>query len=285
MLGFQPYETFQLLVESGGVDRTNTLLIASCDSYARRTRPTSAEREQFEALALRLFPAAAPAARFKAAATLGRSAYLTPTLEKLVIDNIGDDLADYLIGSPAISEATLLRLLAGELGVVVWADQQINFVAAHFAEWLDLLADAREEDIDRAAVIPSGLRRLLVQLGFTFDDPIVGRLETGDVPAIESLLGAARTREVKGGVGRLFDSSGKASLVLNLDEFTLALSLRTGIFMFEAEEVFRWLRLFRDENFFGDTVRQAAHADNVRDLRRAAREPPPAFEQRTAGEV
>jgi len=111
MLGFQPYETFQLLVESGGVDRTNTLLIASCDSYARRTRPTSAEREQFEALALRLFPAAAPAARFKAAATLGRSAYLTETLEKLVIDNIGDDLAGYLIGSPAISEATLLRLL------------------------------------------------------------------------------------------------------------------------------------------------------------------------------
>ncbi|HEX7664516.1 MAG TPA: hypothetical protein VF407_08400, partial [Polyangiaceae bacterium] len=159
----------------------------------------------------------------------------------------------------------LIRDAAGELGVVVWADQQINFVAAHFAEWLDLLADAREEDIDRAAVIPSGLRRLLVQLGFTFDDPIVGRLETGDVPAIESLLGAARTREVKGGVGRLFDSSGKASLVLNLDEFTLALSLRTGIFMFEAEEVFRWLRLFRDENFFGDTVRQAAHADNVRD--------------------
>ncbi|MEO8796943.1 MAG: hypothetical protein ABI551_03585 [Polyangiaceae bacterium] len=168
----------------------------------------------------------------------------------------------------------LIRDAAGELGVVIWAEQQINFVTAHFAEWLDLLADAREEDIDRAAVIPSGLRRVLIQLGFTFDDPIVGRLETGDAAAIESLLGPDRAREVKGGVGRLFDSSGKASLVLNLDEFSLAISLRTGIFMFEAEEVFRWLRLFRDENFFGDTVRQAAHADNVRDLRAAPREPP-----------
>ena len=29
MLGFQPYETFQLLIETGGVDRTNTLLIAA----------------------------------------------------------------------------------------------------------------------------------------------------------------------------------------------------------------------------------------------------------------
>ena len=35
MLGFQPYETFQLLIETGGVDRTNTLLIAACDAYVR----------------------------------------------------------------------------------------------------------------------------------------------------------------------------------------------------------------------------------------------------------
>ena len=27
MLGFQPFETFQLLIETGGIDRTNTLLI------------------------------------------------------------------------------------------------------------------------------------------------------------------------------------------------------------------------------------------------------------------
>ena len=168
----------------------------------------------------------------------------------------------------------LIRDNTGELGVVVWHEHAINFVAAHFAEWLDLLADEREEDVDRAAVIPPSLRRLLLQLGFTFDDPIVGRLETGDIPAMEALLGEERTREIRGGLDRLFDSSGRASLTLNLDEFSLAASMRTGIFMFEAEEVFRWLRTFRDENFFGENVRQAAHADNVRDLRAAPREPP-----------
>lgn len=168
----------------------------------------------------------------------------------------------------------LIRDNTGELGVVIWHEHAINFVAAHFAEWLDLLADEREEQVDRAAVIPTGLRRLLVQLGFSFDDPIVGRLETGDVAAVEALLGPDRTREIRGALDRLFDSSGRASLTLNLDEFSLAASLRTGIFMFEAEEVFRWLRTFRDENFFGDAVKQAAHADNVRDLRVAPREPP-----------
>ena len=40
MLGFQPYETFQALVETGGQDRTNTLLVAACDAFARRGRPT-----------------------------------------------------------------------------------------------------------------------------------------------------------------------------------------------------------------------------------------------------
>ena len=38
MIGFQPYETFQLLIETGGVDRTNTLLCAACDAYAIRLR-------------------------------------------------------------------------------------------------------------------------------------------------------------------------------------------------------------------------------------------------------
>ena len=33
MIGFQPYETFQLLIETGGVDRTNTLLCAACDAH------------------------------------------------------------------------------------------------------------------------------------------------------------------------------------------------------------------------------------------------------------
>jgi len=73
MLGFQPYETFQLLIETGGIDRTNTLLIAACDAYTRRGRATQQETEQFFALANRLFPQAAPSARSKAAAALGRS--------------------------------------------------------------------------------------------------------------------------------------------------------------------------------------------------------------------
>jgi hypothetical protein len=147
-------------------------------------------------------------------------------------------------------------------------------LARNFGEWLDEVADVREEELERAALLPASLRRLLVELGFRFEDPIVGRLETGDIAAIEALLGAERTREIRGSSGRLFDSSGQASLTLNVDEFTLAVSLRTGIFVFEADEVFRWLRTFRDENFFGDSSRPPSHPDAVRDLRRAPREPP-----------
>src|SRR5437868_692142 len=55
MLGFQPYETFQLLIETGGIDRTNTLLIAPCDAYTRRGRATQQETDQFVALASRPF--------------------------------------------------------------------------------------------------------------------------------------------------------------------------------------------------------------------------------------
>jgi len=112
MIGFQPYETFQLLIETGGVDRTNTLLCAACDAFARRGRPTSAEMEQFVALAQRLFPAAAPAARAKAAATLGRSEDLSPELEELVVRYLGDDLADYLVSAPRLSESTMLKVLS-----------------------------------------------------------------------------------------------------------------------------------------------------------------------------
>lgn len=113
MIGFQPYETFQLLVETGGVDRTNTLLCAACDAFARRGKPTSAEMEQFSILANRLFPAASPAARAKAAATLGRSSDLSPELEELVVRHLGDDLPDFLVTSPEISEGTMLKVLAG----------------------------------------------------------------------------------------------------------------------------------------------------------------------------
>jgi hypothetical protein len=161
-----------------------------------------------------------------------------------------------------------------ELPVVEWYRGISKPRARHFGEWLDEVADAREEAVEHAAFIPQGLKSLLLELGFRFDDPVVGRLETGDTPAIVELIGAKQAKDLRGEVDRLFDSSGKASLTLNLDEFTLACSLRTGIFVFEAEDVFRWLRHFRDENFFGDTPRRPGHPDRARDLRKAAREAP-----------
>jgi hypothetical protein len=163
----------------------------------------------------------------------------------------------------------------GEFPVVqVLGHETPRSLARNFGEWLDDVSDAREEQLERAAVLPASLRRLLVDLGFKFEDPIVGRLETGDIAAVEELLGPERTREIRTSADRLFDSSGQASLTLNVDEFSLAVSLRTGIFVFEADEVFRWLRTFRDENFFGDGGRAPSHPDAVRDLRRAPREPP-----------
>jgi hypothetical protein len=111
MLGFQPYETFQLLIETGGVDRTNTLLIAACDAYARRGKPTPPEMEQFEALAVRLFPTAGPQARAKGAAILGRAEMLSPALEALVVENIGEDLNSFLQGARELSEQTLLDII------------------------------------------------------------------------------------------------------------------------------------------------------------------------------
>jgi len=111
MLGFQPYETFQLLIETGGVDRTNTLLIAACDAYARRGRATRPEMEQFEALASRLFPIAGVAARAKGAAILGRAELLSPTLEALVMDHVGEDMPSYLEHAQQISDQTIFGIV------------------------------------------------------------------------------------------------------------------------------------------------------------------------------
>jgi hypothetical protein len=113
MFGFQPYETFQLLLETGGIDRTNTLLIAACDAYTRRGRATQQETDQFTALAGRLFPAAAPSARSKAAAALGRSESLTPELEELIVTNIGEELINFLVDAPRLSEGTMLKVING----------------------------------------------------------------------------------------------------------------------------------------------------------------------------
>jgi len=112
MIGFQPYETFQLLIDSGGIDRANTLLVAACDAFARRGKPHEIEIKQFEELATRLFPTAAPGARIKAASTLGYSQYLSPKLEQLVVANIGDDLISYLREAPSLSEQTMIGIIS-----------------------------------------------------------------------------------------------------------------------------------------------------------------------------
>lgn len=163
----------------------------------------------------------------------------------------------------------------GELPVVAWRDDAgtPSPVAATFGDWLDLVADAREAAVEDAADMPERLRRLLYELGFRFDYPVVGRLETGDTEAIEELIGREVAHEVRSNLDRLFDSSGKAALTLNVDEFTLHVVLRTGMRTYQAPDVFRWLRHFRDENFFGEQAKEPEHPDYVRDLRRAPREP------------
>lgn len=112
MLGFQPYETFQLLIETGGIDRTNTLLVAACDAYARRGRATQQETDQFITLASRLFPAAAPSARARAAAILGRAGSLSSELEELIVANIGEELGDFLVSASRLTEATMLKIIS-----------------------------------------------------------------------------------------------------------------------------------------------------------------------------
>jgi hypothetical protein len=112
MLGFQPYVTFQLLIETGGIDRANTLLIAACDAYARRGRATPQETDQFITLASRLFPAAAPSARMRAAAILGKAENLSGELEELIVSNIGDELGDFLVSAPRLTEATMLKIVS-----------------------------------------------------------------------------------------------------------------------------------------------------------------------------
>lgn len=111
MIGFQPYETFQLLIETGGIERANTLLIAACEAFAQRPDPAPSEVRQFEVLAARLFPTAAPTARATAAGILASAANLTPELELLIAEHIGSGLLDYLATAPRLSEEVALRLL------------------------------------------------------------------------------------------------------------------------------------------------------------------------------
>ncbi len=146
-----------------------------------------------------------------------------------------------------------------------------------FAHWLDDLADEREESMEAAARIPHRLRELLSQLGFRFDSPLLGRLETADLPALSELLGPERTAATLGEVRRLFDATGATVLTINVDDFSMSGRFRTGEVSFEAEDVFRWLRSFRNENFYAEAAPRGpgAQADDLsRDLRIAPREPP-----------
>jgi hypothetical protein len=134
MSGFQPYETFQQLIETGGIDRANTLLCAACDAYARRTTPTVAEKQQFTVLAQRLFPAATTQARAKAAATLGHAETLTPELEELIAANLGEDLTEYLVTAPHISEKTITKLLStGDVPIAAAIARRSELTNAHLA--------------------------------------------------------------------------------------------------------------------------------------------------------
>src|SRR6185503_21036459 len=98
------------------------------------------------------------------------------------------------------------------LPIVEWQNGSSNPIAAHFGEWFDMVADAREESVESAAKMPQRLKRLLYELGFRFEYPVVVRLETGDADAIVELIGTDLAHTVRADVDRLFDSSGKASV-------------------------------------------------------------------------
>jgi hypothetical protein len=134
-------------------------------------------------------------------------------------------------------------------------------------------AKKRAQARKAVASVPQALRDVLLSLGFVFDDPMTGRLETGDVEAVELLIGRARAVEVRAEHGRLFGPSGRAAMTVSLDDLTMAVVLGDGTSRFEPEDVFRWLRWFRDANFFGES-QEPTHPDRVRDLRRAPREAP-----------
>jgi hypothetical protein len=162
-----------------------------------------------------------------------------------------------------------------ELAVMLVEGATVCHAHYNFAEWMDAVADTREEIVTAAANLPARLKRLLHELGFRFDYPVIGRLETGDVEAMEELLGPERSRIIRGSTERLFDASGKAWLTLNVDDFSMTCTLRDGLHNFGAADVFRWLRYFRDENLLtSDVLREPSHPDRTRDLRRAHREPP-----------
>ena len=162
----------------------------------------------------------------------------------------------------------------GEISIVEIEGAVARPHSYNFGHWIDEVADAREESMAAAATLPPRLKDLLSELGFRFDSPLLGRLETSDIHAMEDLLGPERARVVRGDVDRIFDATGRTELTLNVDDFSLTGLLRTGPVRFEAEDVFRWLRSFRNENFYADAPPPRDLRDLARDLREAPREAP-----------
>lgn len=174
----------------------------------------------------------------------------------------------------------------GELPVVAWNKGYGVAVARNFAEWLDALADRREDRLAAAANVPPRLKALLIELGFGFPRGLAAEVETADSDAVEALVGED-TVDALLADGSLYDSTGKALLSLQLDDFSMRVRLREGFVDVVAEDVFPWLRTFRDEDFFADAplpvededlenqVTQIHLPSQVRDLRRAERRQPP----------
>ncbi len=111
MLGFQPYEPSA--ADRNRRDRPHQYAVhRACDAYARRGRATLQESEQFFALAARLFPSPPlpPAPRPPARSAAPKAC--RPELEELIVANIGEDLADFLVSAPRLSEGTMLKVIS-----------------------------------------------------------------------------------------------------------------------------------------------------------------------------
>lgn len=175
----------------------------------------------------------------------------------------------------------------GELAVVAWTKGYGTPVARSFAEWLDAVADRREERLEAAGNVPPRLAKLLGELGFSYPPGLAAEVETADSDAVEALVGEQVVDALLAG-GSLYDSTGKALLRLALDDFSMRVRLREGFVDVAAEHVFPWLRSFRDEDFFEGTPPSKRRAavdlenaptqtrlpDHVRDLRRPERRAP-----------
>lgn len=161
------------------------------------------------------------------------------------------------------------KRLLGELPVVAFSEGSRSSIARHFGEWIDAVADAREAALEHAASLPPRLKTLIEELGFAFTLPLVAEVDTADADAVERLLGDQTVAELAREDGRVFGSNGRAKLTLNVDDFSLQCAIKDQSFSFDASDVFRWLRAFRNENFFSQEPPPANRLDTVRDLRDA----------------